>query len=564
MYKKAYSNIGVKSIGENHHCFYTMTSVPVNIAFIATKHPLKNKNILALSLMGLLYLVYMFEGVNTFFIMINRCKNIIYKTFMGRIYEKIIFSGFIFIILISGCVTMDKPKNDNVWELVWFDEFDGNQNNIKKWTFDIGNGFWAGDEWISGWGNGELQYYTDRPDNVFVSDGLLTIQGKKETITHEAGGKEKTFSYTSAKLKTLGLFGKIYGKFEFRARFPRGKGFWPALWMLPEKNQYGDWAASGEIDIFEGHGSDTTIASFAIHFGAEWPDNKFTGDTFRFPEGKSTTDFHTYTLEWEPGEIRWYIDDALILTQNRWFTKRGTYPAPFNKKFYIIMNLAIGGLFDGDPDESTPFPGIMQVDFVHVYELKGGAYPVHPKPSDEIPPEPRPAEVRPPLADGNEVYNNNFDQNDPTARDNADLPGTAYWFFLHLPEFGGNGTLSIAKEGDRNVARIDISAIGNQPYSVQLIQRVPLVKGHTYRASFKAKASAKRVIQVKINGDEDNSWVVYSNVESIELTNEWKDYSFSFVMTYKTDIEARYEFNMGLDNKTVWIGDVRLVEVTVD
>jgi beta-glucanase (GH16 family) len=457
---------------------------------------------------------------------------------------------------------MDKPKSDSAWELVWFDEFNGKQIDRTKWTCDIGNGFWFKDEWIAGWGNGELQYYTDGPDNVFVSYGLLTIRAQKEIITGDAGGKEQTFSHTSAKLKTLGLFGKMYGRFEFRARFPRGKGFWPALWLLPEKNQYGDWAASGEIDIFEGHGSDTTKASLALQFGAEWPDNKFAGDTFQFPEGQSTTDFHTYALEWEPGEIRWYIDDALTLTQNRWFTKRGTYPAPFNKKFYIIMNLAVGGFFDGEPDESTVFPGIMQVDYVHVYELKGRAYMVHPKPPDEIPPEPRPAEARPPLPDGNEVYNNNFDRDDPDARDNASLPGTAHWFFLHLQEFGGNGTLSIVKKGGRNVARIEIAAVGNQPYSVQLIQRVPLVKGHRYRASFKAKASGKRVIQVKINGDEDNSWVAYSNVESIELGSEWNDYSLTFVMTYKTDIEARYEFNVGLDNKTVWIGDVRLEDVS--
>ncbi|MBN1699062.1 MAG: family 16 glycosylhydrolase [Spirochaetales bacterium] len=474
--------------------------------------------------------------------------------------KNILLAGFIIFLPISGCVTSGPPETGSPWQLVWNDEFDGNKIDRKKWTFDTGNGFWSGDEWVAGWGNAELQYYTDNPQNVSVENGLLTIRAIKERVTGKAGAKEESFSYTSSKLTTKGLFGKVYGKFEFRARFPKGKGLWPALWMMPETNQYGGWAASGEIDIFEGHGSDTSRTSAVLHFGAEWPDNKFAGDTYVFPDGGSTTDFHTYALEWEPGEMRWYVDDKLILTQNRWFTKRGTYPAPFNRKFYIIMNMAVGGTFDGNPDESTPFPAVMQVDHVRVYELKGGAYPVHPKPPDEIPPEPRPAAARPPLEDGNEVYNNTFTLDDPDIRDNAGLPGTAYWFFLHLPEFGGDGRLSIEKDGSRNVARIDIDKAGNQPYSIQLIQRVPLVKGHTYRARFSAKSSGARPIQVKINGDEDNSWVAYSNIERIELEDEWKDYSFTFVMSYKTDLEARYEFNVGLDDKSVWIADIRLEE----
>jgi hypothetical protein len=225
------------------------------------------------------------------------------------------------------------------------------------------------------------------------------------------------------------------------------------------------------------------------------------------------------------------------------------------------LNLAVGGHFDGNPDESTFFPTDMEIDYVRVYELTGRPYRFPEKPPGEIPPEPRPVEARPPLEDGNEVYNNTFTLEDPGIADNAGIPGTAYWFFLHLPEFGGDGALSIETLKGIPFARVDVSKIGIQPYSIQLIQRVPLVKGHRYKASFTAKASAHRNIQVKINGDEDNSWVSYSNVESIELTDSLKEYEFTFVMAYKTDLEARYEFNVGLDYASVWIGNVRLEEV---
>jgi len=461
-----------------------------------------------------------------------------------------------------------------MWTLVWNDEFSGDTIDLTKWTFDKGNGFWFEDEWIEGWGNEELQDYTDRPNNAEIKDGLLTIRALKEPYREKevdiAGNMEQRYYYTSARLKTDGLFSKCYGKFEFCARFPRGKGFWPAIWLMPDIDQYGSWAASGEIDIVEARGSDPSKVGGTIHFGDEWPNNKSAGETYSFPGGTSFTGFHVYVLEWEPGELRWYVDGSLYLTLNRWYTRRGTYPAPFNKKFHIIMNLAVGGTHDGSPDDTTPLPGIMQIDYVRVYELTGRPYRFPEKPPEQIPSEPRPEEARPLLEDGNEVYNNTYTLDEPynvndqleKVNAGAGIPGTANWFFLHLPEFSGDGTLSIEEVDGRNFARIDISEIGVQPYSIQLIQRVPLVRGHKYKASFTAKATGNREIQVKINGDEDNSWVTYSNAESINLGDSFKEYEFTFVMEYKTDIEARYEFNVGLDNQTVWIGNVRLEEVS--
>ncbi|MBN2443642.1 MAG: family 16 glycosylhydrolase [Spirochaetales bacterium] len=476
--------------------------------------------------------------------------------------------GYIFFIIgilcifLFSCISTQHKEIDGIWTLIWEDEFKGNKIDSSKWTFDRGNGFMSKNEWISGWGNDELEYYTDRPENAYVRNNLLTIRAIKETYKGKAGEQEQTFHYTSARLKTKELFSKLYGRFEFRARLPEGKGLWSALWLMPDNDQYGTWAASGEIDILETKGSIPTEVSSAIHFGAEWPGNKSSGEKYTFPKEERISSFHIYTLEWEPGELRWYVDGNLYSTLNRWYTRRGTYPAPFNRKFHILMNLAVGGHFDGNPDETTPFPAQMQIDYVRVYELTGRPYRFPEKPPEEIPPEPRPREARPVLEDGNEVYNNSYTLDDPGVKDNAGIPGTAYWIFLHLPEFGGDGALSLEELSGTRFARIDVTKTGNQPYSLQLIQRVPLIKGHRYKASFIAKAKGNRGIQVKINGDEDNSWVTYSNVETINLTDMLTTYEFTFGMEYKTDVEARFEFNVGLDYTSVWIGNVRLDDIT--
>ncbi|HYF94113.1 MAG TPA: glycoside hydrolase family 16 protein [Symbiobacteriaceae bacterium] len=254
------------------------------------------------------------------------------------------------------------------WMPIWSDEFSGSEIDRRRWTFDIGNGFTTEDGiYIWGWGNNELQFYTARPENARISNGHLVIEARRELY--------EGLPYTSAKLKTSGLFSMKYGKVEIRARVPAGKGLWPALWMLPEQNRYGTWAASGEIDIMEGHGSQPEIISGAIHYGGPWPENTYTVEEYRFPDGSTAGDFHVYTLEWESDELRWYVDGVLYHTQTDWYSRgpgasvNHPYPAPFDQPFYLIMNLAVGGTFDGNPDDTTPFPAIMEVDYVRVYRL---------------------------------------------------------------------------------------------------------------------------------------------------------------------------------------------------
>src|SRR5882724_11445998 len=248
------------------------------------------------------------------------------------------------------------------WKLSWQDEFNSNTIDSTHWRFDTGNG-------AGGWGNNELEYYTSRPENAFASNGVLHVVALKESF---AG-----FNYTSAKLKSSGLFYKKYGRFEFRARFPQGKGYWPALWMMPEDSVYGGWPAFGEIDIFENRGSNSVNVLGTIHYGGMYPNNTHSsGPSFNFSNGDSVTNFHVYALEWTTNAIRWYVDDVLYETQSFWWSSsnptntsiRNPYPAPFDQPFYLIMNLAVGGNFGGNPDATTQFPGEMQVDYVRVYD----------------------------------------------------------------------------------------------------------------------------------------------------------------------------------------------------
>ncbi|BCX46460.1 endo-1,3-beta-glucanase [Haloferula helveola] len=273
------------------------------------------------------------------------------------------------------------PLHAEEWKLVWSDEFEGTEVDPKKWGFQIGNGFFNYDanQWIHGWGNNELQYYTE--DNAAVRDGKLVITARKESL-HGCG-------YTSARLRTMTrdgkpLFSQCYGRFEVRAKLPKGQGLWPAIWMLPDDNPYGGWAASGEIDIMEARGQEPGKVLGTIHYGGKWPANVHSGGEHEFPEGEGIDGFHTYSVEWEPGEIRWFVDGKKFSTKQFWWSgsKGGEqpksaadlnpWPAPFDKPFHLVINLAVGGQFLGNPDASTSFPAEMQIDYVRVFEKPGG------------------------------------------------------------------------------------------------------------------------------------------------------------------------------------------------
>ncbi len=282
---------------------------------------------------------------------------------------------------------MARTKGKSPWVLVWRDEFDGDRVDPAKWDFDLGNGFfdYKSHTWIPGWGNEELQYYTAEPANVSVKDSLLTIRAVKESL-HGCG-------YTSARLKTrkrngTTLFSKLYGRVEFRAKVPWGKGLWPALWMLPEHGRYGDWAASGEIDLMEIVGEKPYEVLNSLHYGSGFPRRTLHTHVHPLPDGSSVSDWHVYAAEWEPGEIRFFVDDVHTSTETFWWSCSKTrggkgleakgasdlnpWPAPFDQPFYLLMNVAVGGNFPGVPNPDTHFPAELVVDYVRVYDKVGG------------------------------------------------------------------------------------------------------------------------------------------------------------------------------------------------
>ena len=197
------------------------------------------------------------------------------------------------------------------------------------------------------------------------------------------------------------LFNRKYGRFEFRAKLPTGQGIWPAIWLLPQSEKYGGWAASGEIDILEAKGQHPTIVQGTIHFGSRWPANTYLKQEFTLPDKGRIDAFHVYALEWSPGEIRWLVDGKLYATRNFWWScsdhegSRGlppvneselnSWPAPFDQPFFIVMNLAVGGKFAGNPDATTKFPAEMVVDYVRVYEKIGGPGKTKPRGPGKLP-----------------------------------------------------------------------------------------------------------------------------------------------------------------------------------
>ena len=280
--------------------------------------------------------------------------------------------------------------HDTKWQLVWADEFDGEQIDMDKWSFET-------DCW--GGGNEERQCYTDRKKNAYVKDGVLSIVARRERFTGHAlpprlwktrkhAKKAATKSYTSARLRTIGKGDWRYGRIEVRAKLPGGQGVWPAIWMLPSDEHYGMWAASGEIDIMEAVNLDVPCGTCSggaenrvlgtLHYGDEWPKNKHSGDETVIEN--LTSEFHTFTIEWSAGKISWFVDGRHYATQTYkdWHSDSGKAKgrpfAPFDQRFHLILNVAVGGKLPEGRNQGgvskKGFPKSMQIDWVRIYECK--------------------------------------------------------------------------------------------------------------------------------------------------------------------------------------------------
>ena len=226
---------------------------------------------------------------------------------------------------------------------MWQDEFDGPALDTTKWVADIGGG---------GWGNAELEYYTAPPANARIENGNLVIEARHDS------------TYTSARLKTQGKAGWTYGRVEARIQIPRGQGIWPAFWMLGENITTVGWPGCGEMDIMENIGREPARVHGTVH-GPGYSGANGVGTAYNLQSGAFADDFHVYAIEWEAQSIKWYVDSVRYLTVTP-VSVPGSWV--FNHRFFIILNVAVGGYWPGNPDFTTSFPQVMRVDYVRVYQ----------------------------------------------------------------------------------------------------------------------------------------------------------------------------------------------------
>ena len=298
--------------------------------------------------------------------------------------QTVVLKSFVFasMLMLSNCSNDETQTVATFTNLVMSDEFDvEGAPNSEIWNFDTGTGF-------NGWGNNELQYYTDRSENVTVQNGLLVISAIQEDYNGS--------SYTSARLLTKGKFSQAYGRFEARIKVPGGSGLWPAFWLLGENYDVDGWPQCGEIDIMEYRRQEPTMVSGSIHgpgySGESNPQGHLT-KSYDLGNDRYDAGFHVFGIEWGPDYINYYIDDVLynqirpsdivVTPADAVYTLNDGVAATdeaeaieptnvtgdwvFNKPFFIIINLAVGGNFPGSPDNGELFPQNMLVDYVRVY-----------------------------------------------------------------------------------------------------------------------------------------------------------------------------------------------------
>lgn len=248
----------------------------------------------------------------------------------------------------------DVPTSYAGYTLAWSDEFNNPSLDNNFWTAESGDGCPG----LCGWGNNELQYYMPPPGNLFFQDGKMIIEARAEAY----GGK----NYTSTRIKTQGKKSFKFGRVDIRAILPKGKGIWPAFWMMPQNSVFGGWPRSGEIDIMELIGSEPAKKHSTLHYGPG-PGSVTSSASYLLPGNETFNDkFHVFSMEWEQDQLKFFVDDLLYHTITK--ADLGAFNYPFNEEFYFIVNLAVGGNWPGAPDASTIFPQWLIVDYIRIYQ----------------------------------------------------------------------------------------------------------------------------------------------------------------------------------------------------
>lgn len=460
--------------------------------------------------------------------------------------------------------------NAQCWNLVWEDEFSGSSLDLANWDYQTGGG---------GWGNNELQFYTGG-DNVTVSGGTLKITAQEDTGNAYPGN-----AYTSSRIRTQNRGDWRYGKMEARIKLPQGKGIWPAFWMMPTDNVYGTWPSSGEIDIMEYLGHQTAITYATCHYGNAYNDKGSLGSSTTLSSGIFPDAFHTFSIEWEPGEIRWYLDGSQFYSANISYSDFQTYTWPFDQRFHFILNLAVGGEWPGAPDGTTVFPQTMEVDWVRVYQQLSdtqiaGTAVLEPQSSGEVYSLPSitgatyvwtvPAgasivggQGTPEITVnwGNTGGNISAEITSPCGDQSFDLAvevtpnlwlnygfenGFSNW---SRNEFNGAGAnfqiiTSNVQEGSQ-AACVTPVTLGMNPWNIQLGRsNIPLTAGEDYALSFWAKADqAGKDIDLAFINAVNFAW--YAGT-AYNLNTTWTKYTFFFTATET----ATALFNLDIGDET--------------
>ena len=413
------------------------------------------------------------------------------------------------------------------YNILWADEFNDSKLDEKIWMREVRP---------AGWTNNELQRYVKDEKNGYVKNGKFVIKGIEDSD-----------GYTSCKLRNTADAAFMYGRIEVSAKVPKGQGLWPAIWMMPlDENKYGQWPKCGEIDIMEVLGHETEKAYGTLHWGEPHAEKQGTvtldGTTF-------ADDFHEYAIEWEPGQIEWFIDGKSYLVVNDWFTavedkEEKPYPAPFNQDFCIQINLAIGGDWPGNPERGASYMknAEFEIDYVRVYQ----------KPEYDTNVTKPEKDFRKPDATGNYISDTNFE--------NAFIQSDEEVGWKFYKTDGGKATTEKLDDGG---IKVNVTSSGSKDYSVQLFHTfMPFEKGKTYKISFDYKADiAMKIHEVCIDAPNAN-WSRYWATD-LNLDTEWKTFTDYFTMTKKDDNAARFEFNMGSTVKTssLYFRNVRVEEV---
>ena len=385
----------------------------------------------------------------------------------------------------------------------------------------------------------------------------VTISAIKFVDMNATGGDtsstKEVASYTSGRISTQNKQTFTYGRFECRAKVPKGQGYLPAFWLMANnENVYGQWPRCGEIDCMEVMGQETNKAYGTIHYGN--PHSESQG-TYTIKDGDDFSDaFHTFTCDWEPGKITWYVDGVKYHEESDWYSTtvgQGTltYPAPFDQPFYIILNLAVGGSWVGNPNDETSFENNPYViDYVRVYQKD--SY------NEDVKRPPKEVTLRDPDANGNYINNGDFSANE-------DLSDGKNWKFITALEGDAEASIDYDTETKTNTMTIKTEKEGTVDYSVQLVQAdLPFEKGATYQVQFDAYASADREMGVDVKAP-DHGYMSYMPHQDVQLTTKNQTYTYEFKMGEASDANGRLEYNMGAKVPTadIYISNVSVKKI---